>query len=116
MRFIKNSPYSYHNVEALKSDFIDLVFCLDITKRDRPTSEKSIRSFKNDVRFALRLLNSYQKEELSAEEIPDFTEFTSNLYTLLYDSFYEPAYLQHNDYNIFLMKFEGSTYEKSDLR
>ena len=116
MRFIRNGTYSYHNVEALKSDFIDLIFCLDIAKCNRSTSEKSIRSFKNDVSFALRLLISYQEGELSAEEIPGFTEFTSNLYTLLYDSFYEPAYLQHDDYNTFLMQFEGSTYEKSDLR
>ena len=114
---IEKSGCPHHNIENLRTDFVDLLFCLDLAQHNQSImSIKSITSFKNDLYYVLRLLDRCEKGELRAENIPVFTEFTSNLYLLLHETFYVSAYFKRDDYKTFLTQFEESPYAKSYLR
>lgn len=113
---IEKSGCPHHNIEDLRTDFVDLVFCLDIAQHNQSSmSTKSIRSFKNDLYYVLRLLDRCEKGEMRAENIPVFTEFTSNLYLLLHETFYVSAYFKRDDYKTFLIEFKSRNYEKPYL-
>ena len=116
MSSVKKRSHNYNNLETLKKGLIDLLFCLEVKQKTvQLTPTKKFIHLKKDIYFALHLFNKFQSKELTTEDLPLFIEYASNLYALLYDMVYEPAYFLREDYNTFIIEFKRDTYENSTI-
>jgi len=102
MQFIPDGEFSHKNVNALKEDFVDLLFCLE-QKKNVSTS-----SLKNDILLALRLINSYLHKAMPQTDFLTFVQFVLNLYTLLLQKVYLPNYHQHHKYSSYVKEFQSA--------
>ena len=100
MQFIQDGEFSHKNVNALKEDFVDLLFCLEQKK------SVSTSSLKKEILLALRLINSYLHKAMPQTDFLTFVQFVLNLYTLLLQKVYLPNYRQHRKYPLFIQKYK----------
>ncbi len=109
MQFKQDGKFSDENVNALKCDFIDLLFCLNQKEMMLTSPYKRAITLSNDVKLALQLIENYLSKKLPQKDFLSFVEFVLNLYALLIQKAYLPNYHQYDEYKIFIINYERGT-------
>ena len=91
LRFIENGGFTYHNLERLRLDLMDLHYCLQVHK-DKSSNGDSIQGYnllQEDTTLALALVNMLQDHVLPVKDEIDATDYISSLYALLVSTYYD---------------------------
>lgn len=104
LRYRENAGYTHHNLEEMKLDYIDFMFCVRLLHESStdPDLTQGYRLIIEDIALAVLLIDKMLKSELLEEEHINAVDFTSLLYTMMAHDFYEPERLQHDHYPIFV--------------